>query len=227
MQIVYDSEVCADEYSNPRSAFKLLRYIPSAKSFLAYRQVKNLAAALAKVENQATPAHDIREMSKINLKKLLPPPSAQAEAPESAPPGDLIHKRKRKGSSKGESSRPDPQSVSEVLRTEVSQRGIDVLPPTTQPGTGLDPVISDKGPSPSKESAPVWAPSFEVFGDPVRSDATVLRTGGTGSNTATALSEVARLPADMAVWKQSTNQEVINNLRRGLIMVSSFTQSSF
>jgi hypothetical protein len=54
----------------------------------------------------------------------------------------------------------------------------------------------------------------------MRSDVTVLKTGGAGSNTTSALSEVARLPADMAVWKQSTNQEVIDNLRRGLMMVS-------
>uniref|UniRef100_A0A2N9HBU6 Uncharacterized protein n=1 Tax=Fagus sylvatica TaxID=28930 RepID=A0A2N9HBU6_FAGSY len=153
LQIVYDSEVCTDE------------------------QVKDLAAALTNIKNQAAPAHDIRE---INLKKLLPPPNIQAEASESTPPGDLIRKRKRKGSSEGETSRPEPQIVSEVLRAE--------------------------------------APSFEVYGDLVRSDATVLRTGGAGSNTATALSEVARLPVDMAVWKQSTNQEVINNLHRGLMM---------
>jgi hypothetical protein len=31
LQIVYDSDVCTDEYANPRSAFKLLRYIPSAR----------------------------------------------------------------------------------------------------------------------------------------------------------------------------------------------------
>ncbi len=55
----------------------------------------------------------------------------------------------------------------------------------------------------------------------MRSDATVLQTDGTRSNTASALSEVVRLSADMAVWKQSTNQEVIDNLRCGLMMVSS------
>ena len=155
LQIVYDNEVCTDNYANPRSAFLLLRYIPYVKSFLACRQVKDLAAALANIENQAAPAHDIREMSKINLKKLLPPPNVQAEASESTPPGDLIRKRKRKGSFKGETSRPEPQIVSEFLRVEVPQSRVDDLPPTTQPGTELDPVIFDKGPSPSKEPTPV------------------------------------------------------------------------
>ena len=63
-------------------------------------------------------------------------------------------------------------------------------------------------------------PSYEAYGESVRSDATVLKTGGAGSNTVSALSEVARLPADMVVWKQSTDREVIDNLRRGLMMVS-------
>ena len=152
-------------------------------------------------------------MSGINLKKLLPLPCVQAEASESTPPRDLIRKRKQKGSSKGETSCPKPQIIPEVLRTEIPQSGVDDLPPTTQSGRELDLDVLDKGPGPSKEPAPVWTPSFEVYGDPVRSDAIVLQTDGTGSSTASALSEV---------WKQSTNQEVINNLRRGLMIVSLF-----
>ena len=63
----------------------------------------------------------------------------------------------------------------------------------------VGPFIPDKGAGPSTGLAPVWVPSLKIFREPVRSDATVLRTGGFGSNTATALSEVARLPGDMAV----------------------------
>uniref|UniRef100_A0A2N9FXK3 Uncharacterized protein n=1 Tax=Fagus sylvatica TaxID=28930 RepID=A0A2N9FXK3_FAGSY len=74
--------------------------------------------------------------------------------------------------------------------------------------------------TPEQKALRAGAPSYEMFGDLVRSDVTVLKTGGAGSNTTSALSEVARLPADMAVWKQSTNQEVIDNLRRGLMMGS-------
>jgi hypothetical protein len=220
LQIVYDSEVCTDNYANPRSAFLLLRYIPSAKSFLACRQVKDLAATRANPENQAAPAHDIRHMSRINLKKLLPPPRVQAEASKFTPPGDLIRKRKRKGASKGETSCPEPQIIPEVLRTETSQIEVDDLPPTIQPGIELDPSVPSKYFEPSKEPAPLWVPSYEAYGESVRSDATVLKTGGVGSNTVSALSEVARLPADMVVWKQSTDREVIDNLRRGLMMVS-------
>ena len=84
----------------------------------------------------------------------------------------------------------------------------------------LDPDVPSQGPGPSKEPAPLCAPSYEMFGDLVRFDATILKTSGAGSNTTSALSEMACLPADMAVWKQSTNQEVIDNLRCGLMMVS-------
>ena len=75
LQAVYDSEVCVDEYANPRSAYKRLRYIPSARSFLQCRQVKNLAKALANPANKPPEPHDIRGMAGINLKKLLPPPT--------------------------------------------------------------------------------------------------------------------------------------------------------
>ena len=104
-----------------------------------------------------------------------------------------------KGSSKGETSRLEPQMIPEVLRTKIPQSGVDDLSPTTQSGRELDPGVPDKGPGLSKEPAPMWAPSFKVYRDPVRSDATILRTGGTGSSIASALSEVARLPTDMAV----------------------------
>jgi hypothetical protein len=204
VQIVYDSEVWTDKYENPHSAFLLLHYLPSVRSFLACRQVKNKEATWAAVENQTAPHHDIRHMSGINIKRLLPLPRVSAEASGSTPPGDL-RKRKWKGSSKGETSRPEPQINPEVSRTEAPQSGADNQPPTTQPRIELDPDIPSQGPGPSKEPVPLWAPSYEVFGDPVRSDAIVLKTGGAGSNTASALSEVARLPTDMAVWKQSTN----------------------
>jgi hypothetical protein len=35
-----------------------------------------------------------------------------------------------------------------------------------------------------------------------------------------ALSQVVRLPLDMEEWKKAADEELINNLRRGLLMVS-------
>ena len=37
---------------------------------------------------------------------------------------------------------------------------------------------------------------------------------------ASALSQVVRLPLDMEDWKKFADDELINNLRRGLLMVS-------
>uniref|UniRef100_A0A2N9H9T8 Uncharacterized protein n=1 Tax=Fagus sylvatica TaxID=28930 RepID=A0A2N9H9T8_FAGSY len=201
LQAVYDSEVCVDEYANPRSAYKLLRYIPSARSFLQCRQVRNLAEALANPANKSPPAHDIRAMAGINLKKLLPP-RTQAKTSEPV----LPLKRKRRGVPKG----------------EASQAAAPIEPDTTSAASKVPearPVMPSVDTLPSTEDADVeMAPPLEAQGMRVRTDSTVLWTGGSGSSTASALCEVARLPIDMDVWSKSTDQEVINNLRRGLMM---------
>lgn len=69
----------------------------------------------------------------------------------------------------------------------------------------LDPSALSQVPRPSNASTPVWTPMYEVFGDPVRPDATIIVVGEAGSNVASALSEVACLSADMAVWGKSTD----------------------
>jgi hypothetical protein len=223
LQAVYDSEVCVDENANPRSAYKLLRYIPSARSFLQCRQVRNLAEALANPANKSPPAHDIRAMAGINLKKLLPP-RPQAETSEPI----LPLKRKRKGVPKGEASHaatpvePDTASAaSKVPEARPVLPGVDTLPSAEDEDVEMvGPFIPARDPINAAVLAPFWAPTLEAQGERVRTDGTILRTGVTGSSTASALCEVARLPVDMDVWSKSTNQEVINNLRRGLMMVS-------
>ena len=69
----------------------------------------------------------------------------------------------------------------------------------------MDPGAPDQGSGPSRAPTPVWAPTYEVFEDPVRSNATIMVVGEVGSNVASTLSEVARLPEDMAVWGKSTD----------------------
>uniref|UniRef100_A0A2N9EZX0 Uncharacterized protein n=1 Tax=Fagus sylvatica TaxID=28930 RepID=A0A2N9EZX0_FAGSY len=198
LQAVYDSEVCVDEYANPRSAYKLLRYTPSARTFLQCRQVRNLAEALANPANQSPPAHDIRDMAGINLKKLLPPTRPQAETSELILP--LERKRKRKGALKGEASQAvAPTDPDTALAASKKPEARPVLP-------GVDTL-------PSNEDADV-----EVVGPFIPRPGSKLLRGGSESSTASALCEVARLPGDMDVWGKSTNQEVINNLRRGLMM---------
>ena len=223
LQAVYDSEVCVDEYANPRSAYKLLRYIPSAQSFLQCRQVKNLAEALANPANKSPDAHDIRGMAGINLKKLLPPrPEAETSEPI------LPLKRKRKGVAKGEASQAvtfatpaTALAASKKPEARPVLPGVDTLPSTVDEDVEVvGPFIPGHDPNMAEVLAPFWAPPLESQGERVKENATVLRTGGSESNTASALCEVARLPGDMEVWRKSTNQEVVNNLRRGLMMVS-------
>jgi hypothetical protein len=43
-----------------------------------------------------------------------------------------------------------------------------------------------------------------------------------GAKVASSLCQAAQLPVDMAEWKGSTDQEVIDNLQRGLMMVRDF-----
>uniref|UniRef100_A0A2N9ENV8 Uncharacterized protein n=1 Tax=Fagus sylvatica TaxID=28930 RepID=A0A2N9ENV8_FAGSY len=201
LKIVYDSEVCIDDYGNPCSAFLLLRYVSSARTFLLCRKVKDIVAAQSKLENQAPPAHNIQHplghvtqsMAGINLWNLLPPrapAAASVPAPTGGPWG-----RKRKNSSQGETSRAEDLVLEQV------------------------PIVPSQEPGASKAAAQVWAPAYEVFGDPVMADAFVMAGGEAGPNVARALSEVVHLPVDMAGWGKFTNQGVTDSLCRGLMMV--------
>uniref|UniRef100_A0A2N9GH65 Uncharacterized protein n=1 Tax=Fagus sylvatica TaxID=28930 RepID=A0A2N9GH65_FAGSY len=176
LQAVYDSEVCVDEYANPRSAYKLLRYIPSAR-----------------------PRHP-NLSSRSRGSERVPP---RGRPPQAAAPIE-----------------PDTTSAAQrCLRPGRCCPGVDTLPSTEDADVEMvGPFIPERDPIASGVLAPFWAPPLEAEGERVREDATVLRPGVSGSSTASALSEVARLPVDMDVWRKSTNQEVINNLRRGLMM---------
>lgn len=153
LQIVYNSKVCTDNYGNLRSAFLLLLYIPSAKTFLAYRKVKSIKFVQEVVENQVAPHHDIRHMSGINISRLLPP-CASPGASGSTPPGDL-RPRKRKASFRGETSRPEPLIDLEDSGTDTLKSGAKAQPHATQQGTTSEPRALSKGPRPSRAPAPV------------------------------------------------------------------------
>uniref|UniRef100_A0A2N9HJX4 Uncharacterized protein n=1 Tax=Fagus sylvatica TaxID=28930 RepID=A0A2N9HJX4_FAGSY len=168
---------------------------PQRKNSPRLFKVKDLKATQSILENQPAPHHDIRHMSGFNLKGLLPPrPSVEASG--SAPPIDL-QPRKRKAPAHGASSQPEPP-----INLEDSGRGAlpsgateSNQPQMTLLGNMLDPDAPHLGSGSSRAPAQAWTPSFEVFGDPV-----------------------ARLPIDMEEWGRSTDQEVIDNLRRGLMM---------
>ena len=58
-------------------------------------------------------------------------------------------------------------------------------------------------------------------GDAVTEADCILPVGdGRSASVASALSQAVRLPLDMGEWKKATDDKLINNLRRGLLMVS-------
>ena len=71
-------------------------------------------------------------------------------------------------------------------------------------------------------SVPLWPPHFEYqSGDAITEADCILPVGdGRSAVVANALSQTIHLALDMGEWKKSSDEELINNLRRGLLMVS-------
>ena len=69
---------------------------------------------------------------------------------------------------------------------------------------------------------PLWAPRMEYRKeDAVTEMDCILPVSNVRSaSVASALSQAVRLPLDMEEWKKATDDGLINNLRRGLLMVS-------
>ena len=70
----------------------------------------------------------------------------------------------------------------------------------------------------------LWAPRMEYRGGDAitKADCILLVSNGRNAVVANALSQLVRLPLDMGEWKKSSDDELINNLRRGLLMVNMF-----
>ena len=71
-------------------------------------------------------------------------------------------------------------------------------------------------------SVPLWAPRMEYRGEDAVTEADCILpvSNVCSALVANALSQAVRLPLDMGEWKKVTDDELINNLRRGLLMVS-------
>uniref|UniRef100_A0A2N9H810 Uncharacterized protein n=1 Tax=Fagus sylvatica TaxID=28930 RepID=A0A2N9H810_FAGSY len=77
-------------------------------------------------------------------------------------------------------------------------------------GNELDPSALHQGPNSSRAPAQTWVPSFEVFGDLVRSDAAILAVGdGMGAKVASSLCQMARLPIDIEEWGSHFTQDLL------------------
>ena len=71
-------------------------------------------------------------------------------------------------------------------------------------------------------SVPLWVPNMEYRGGgAVTEEDSILPAGDEHSGSvASALSQAVRLPLDMGEWKKAPDEELINNMRRGALMVS-------
>ncbi|GMY32586.1 hypothetical protein FCV25MIE_27828 [Fagus crenata] len=138
-------------------------------------------------------------MAGFSLKELLPPcptPAAETTVPEDNPP------RKRKAVKRGSSSQPeDGVEIQEIPRpSPLSGASPSSQPPVTLLGNVLDPSVIQRDVDASGSGTDsVWAPSFEVFGEAVKSSAAILPVGdGMGAKVASSLCQAARLLTDMA-----------------------------
>jgi hypothetical protein len=188
--------------------------------------VKDIQAARANPANLALPARDIRElldvdaldMSGINLRNLLPTRSREGTS-ENVPAlsQPARSKRARVDSPAGpsrpaSSAQPSPLASGAQGTVHVTQLGNVV-----RSGTPLRSGVQ----SPGEGSMPLWAPRMEYRGaDAVTEVDCILPVDNARSAlVASALSQAVRLPLDMEEWRKAADDELINNLRSGLLMV--------
>ena len=71
-------------------------------------------------------------------------------------------------------------------------------------------------------SVPLWAPRMEYRGEDAvtEMDCILPVSNARSASVASALSQVVRLSLDMEEWKKAADDELINNLKKGLLMVS-------
>ena len=212
LRIVYDSEVCTENYGQPHSAFLLLHYIPSARTFLSCKKVTDKDAAQQKLENQPSSHHDIRHMTSFSLRGLLPPrPSSRGPIMGASVPIEEPS-RKRKAPTR---ESPSPLGSLEGGYSFSSQSPLGgPVPPSRLRMTLLGNVLAyQNGQSilglSKASTTTIWAPSFEVFGEAVRSNTAILPVGdGHGTVVANSLCQVARLPLDMDECKRSCHNPI-------------------
>ena len=74
-------------------------------------------------------------------------------------------------------------------------------------GNVLDPTVAQQDSYLLRtKTYPVWAPTFDVFGEALRSNVAILPVGdGIGAKVASSLCWVVWLPVDMVGWKGSSD----------------------
>ncbi len=188
----------------------------------------DLEATKANPENNALPALDIRDvidgtapdMAGINLRNLLPTrreEGTSGDAPSSSRAAS--RKRGRTEAAAGPSrSTVDPQPSPAIPEAPSADPHLTHLGNVIRPRMLLRSGSQVRG----ERSVPLWVPTLEYRGGgAVTEEDGILPVGdGRSGTVASALSQAARLPLDMGEWKKAPDEELINNLRRGALMVS-------
>ena len=188
----------------------------------------NLKATKANPENKALPAVDIRDvldaeapdMSGINLRNLLP--TRREEGTSENVPAPFQPARRKRG--RAESSTGPSRPATSTLPSPSAPEAHETVHHATQLGnvvrSGM--LLWSGVQAQGEGSAPLWAPRMEYWGEDAVTEANCIlpvndvRSGSVAS----ALSQVVRLPLDMDEWRKAIDDGLINNLRRGLLMVS-------
>uniref|UniRef100_A0A2N9FW26 Uncharacterized protein n=1 Tax=Fagus sylvatica TaxID=28930 RepID=A0A2N9FW26_FAGSY len=204
----------------------LLRYVAQTHSYLACRLVSNIQAARANPANLALPAVDIQElldvdspdMSGINLRNLLPARSREGTSKNVLASSQPTRRKRGRVKSPAGPSRLATSTPPSPLAPEAHEtvHHVTQLGNVIQSGMHLRFGAQSQG----EGSVPLWAPQMEYRGEDAVTEADcILPVNNVRSaSVASAISQAVRLPLDMGEWKKATNDELINNLRRGLLM---------
>jgi hypothetical protein len=197
-------------------------------SYLACRLVTDIEAAQENPANSPLPAIDIRDvldvdapnMSGINLRNLLPVQRAEGTSENVPSSSQPVQRKRGRAESTAGPNRTAPTSPPSPLVPEASK--------ADQHFTHLGNVVRSgmtlrSGTQTQKEgSVPLWVPRMEYRGEDAVTEADCILpvNDGHSASVASALSQAVRLPLDMEEWKKATDDGLINNLRKGLLMVS-------
>uniref|UniRef100_A0A2N9FNU8 Uncharacterized protein n=1 Tax=Fagus sylvatica TaxID=28930 RepID=A0A2N9FNU8_FAGSY len=188
--------------------------------------VPDLEATKANPENNALPAVDIRDvidgtapdMAGINLRDLLP--TRREEGTSEDAPSSSRQASRKKGRTEGTVGPSHP--TADPLPSPAIPEAPSTDPHLTQLGNVIRPGMLLRSGSQvrGERSVPLWVPNMEYRGGgAVTEEDSILPVGDERSGpVASALSQAVRLPLDMGKWKKATDDELINNLRRGALM---------
>jgi hypothetical protein len=161
-------------------------------------------------------------MSGINLRNLLPNWGQEGTLENVPNSSQLVQRKRARAKGFAGPSRPAPTTPPSPLAPKVlgADHHFTQLGNVVCSGMLLRFDVQTQGDG----LVPLWAPHMEYRGGDAVTEADCILPVGNGRSAAvaSAFNQAVRLPLDMGEWKKSSDDELINNLRRGLLMVSMF-----